>query len=723
MKFFAKKVFWQFRLRSSGLLGVALFLIPILSYAQIKDKDTLRKIWYDRSGSIADSARFSAGQDLIKMYFSDPSGLDSMRMICEEMEVSGQQKSNNKWRANAWNFIGRYYAAKQQPDSAFHAYAQALQYTGSDQEAERVSIYANKGLLLASENQLDSAIVYLKHGIDLAKKYDHGKDKLATLYGNLSVCYINQGNYLEGIQSGQESVKYGNDHEKSTNYYNIGMAFKWLNLPDEAQLNFRLSQQFAERSTSPRDQILAYNALIEIAPTPGAVDSLYRSALLLCNEIKSTEDAFYILSSTATRYIDLKEYAKAYPLVEHCLDTLNVLHLETHRLIILIKKAKLLYISGKYQQSLALCNEIESKIENIENQNKVELYDLLSQNYEVQGNAGKALFYLRKKEAIANEIESTSYVKTIVSTYFKNKSEQEQQILQLQLDNSKKNAEAAQKRHTLTLVFFIVLASVLLVLAAFIYYYYQEKNQSARNLAHLNSQLQQEQENLQVQVAKLRRFSGIVSHDILSNLDLIVSTGNVLVGSKPKKEYLAQYFDVAQRTSRQLKDYCIRLLEEARHSQERLDSSYHNPMPVLKTVLDRFKPALDARHFKVEVSGLSPTHLHTALVEQVFQNLISNALHHAATAPEPLLRISETQDAQGRTCWMVEDNGPGLSPEQREIIFQGVKYAPTQEKSNQGMGLSLTRAALRSAGVDIRVENREGGGARFMVIFADKRTL
>jgi len=50
------------------------------------------------------------------------------------------------------------------------------------------------------------------------------------------------------------------------------------------------------------------------------------------------------------------------------------------------------------------------------------------------------------------------------------------------------------------------------------------------------------------------------------------------------------------------------------------------------------------------------------VVEQVFQNLISNALLHAATASEPFLNIHEATDATGTRRWVIEDNGPGIPP-------------------------------------------------------------
>jgi two-component system, sensor histidine kinase and response regulator len=290
-------------------------------------------------------------------------------------------------------------------------------------------------------------------------------------------------------------------------------------------------------------------------------------------------------------------------------------------------------------------------------------------------------------------------------------------MMALRMDNSAKAAEAIQKRQKLIIFFISTFSLMLLLFAAFLFYYYSQKKKSAQRLAELNSLLSTEQENLKRKNEKLNRFSSVVTHDILSNLDLILSSGNVLVSARAQPKRLEQYYDMTQRTSKQLKAYCIALLEEARQTHERAADvlPLQNPMPVLHTVLERYEPELKSNNFRVDVQPLSPVSLPLAQVEQLFQNLVSNAIRYAGTAAAPMLHISATTDAQGRPCWVVEDTGPGMPEAQMATIFQGRQTSG--KGTGQGIGLSLLRQSLNEYGADIRVEERPGGGARFVITF------
>ena len=205
---------------------------------------------------------------------------------------------------------------------------------------------------------------------------------------------------------------------------------------------------------------------------------------------------------------------------------------------------------------------------------------------------------------------------------------------------------------------------------------------------------------------------GIISHDILSNLDLILSTGNILVGQKPKAIQLSQYYDLSQSTSHQLKKYCLNLLEEARLNQERSDKQDHDPKLILEAVFKRFETLLQQKNVALHLEYLAPSILPPVLVEQCFQNLISNALRYACDGPSPMLRFCTERDESGRASWIMEDNGPGITEE----ICQSIRSAsPVKSSKGQGLGLSQLSASLQEYGAELSVKPRPGGGTRFII--------
>jgi two-component system sensor histidine kinase KdpD len=62
----------------------------------------------------------------------------------------------------------------------------------------------------------------------------------------------------------------------------------------------------------------------------------------------------------------------------------------------------------------------------------------------------------------------------------------------------------------------------------------------------------------------------------------------------------------------------------------------------------------------------------------------------------------------------VSDRGPGVPAGARERIFEPFERADAARKGT-GLGLAVARRFVQAHGGDITVEDREGGGATFVV--------
>ena len=101
---------------------------------------------------------------------------------------------------------------------------------------------------------------------------------------------------------------------------------------------------------------------------------------------------------------------------------------------------------------------------------------------------------------------------------------------------------------------------------------------------------------------------------------------------------------------------------------------------------------------------------------QVFRNLIDNAV---SFSPDGGTVAIAAQVLGGRARVTVEDEGPGIPPENLETIFRRFyTERPTEHGfgKNSGLGLSIARQIVEGIGGTIWAENRAGGtGARFVV--------
>ena len=101
-------------------------------------------------------------------------------------------------------------------------------------------------------------------------------------------------------------------------------------------------------------------------------------------------------------------------------------------------------------------------------------------------------------------------------------------------------------------------------------------------------------------------------------------------------------------------------------------------------------------------------------LEMALRNLVENALNYTPEGTEVEIQV----DARAR-CVCVLDRGPGVAPEHREQVFERFWRADRRDGDGAGLGLSIVARVASAHGASLSVDNREGGGARFCMCFAD----
>ena len=102
-----------------------------------------------------------------------------------------------------------------------------------------------------------------------------------------------------------------------------------------------------------------------------------------------------------------------------------------------------------------------------------------------------------------------------------------------------------------------------------------------------------------------------------------------------------------------------------------------------------------------------------ALLEQVFDNLISNALKFSALGKKIWVR---SKKIESEITFEVEDQGPGISKEEVPKLFgafQRLSARPTGGETSTGLGLSIVRRIIDTLGGEIKVTTEVGKGTVF----------
>lgn len=98
----------------------------------------------------------------------------------------------------------------------------------------------------------------------------------------------------------------------------------------------------------------------------------------------------------------------------------------------------------------------------------------------------------------------------------------------------------------------------------------------------------------------------------------------------------------------------------------------------------------------------------------VVSNLVANAIDYTPRGGQVRLELCDQGE---RVRIVVDDSGPGIPPEERELVFEPFRRGATREgrRAGYGLGLSIVRSAVEAQGGTVRIDTSHLGGARFTV--------
>ncbi len=95
---------------------------------------------------------------------------------------------------------------------------------------------------------------------------------------------------------------------------------------------------------------------------------------------------------------------------------------------------------------------------------------------------------------------------------------------------------------------------------------------------------------------------------------------------------------------------------------------------------------------------------------QIFDNLVSNAVKHAAGPLELTFGLRRTE---GKCVFFVGDNGKGIAPGDLERVFERTFMASRSREGGSGLGLSIVKSLVEMHGGHVWAESAPGRGSRF----------
>jgi two-component system sensor histidine kinase ChvG len=218
----------------------------------------------------------------------------------------------------------------------------------------------------------------------------------------------------------------------------------------------------------------------------------------------------------------------------------------------------------------------------------------------------------------------------------------------------------------------------------------------------------------------IERFAADVAHELKNPLTSLKSAVEMIARAKDdtaRERLMAIIRNDVKRIDRLITDIsdASRLdAELSRETSEPIDLTH-----LLETIVEVYRYTENPKNVQVALKLDIPKNAtvigRDERLGQVFRNLIDNAI---SFSPENGTVTVGSSAERGFAEVRVEDDGPGIPPENLETVFERFYTERPHEHGfgkNSGLGLSIARQIVLSTGGRIRAENREGGGARFVV--------
>lgn len=228
-------------------------------------------------------------------------------------------------------------------------------------------------------------------------------------------------------------------------------------------------------------------------------------------------------------------------------------------------------------------------------------------------------------------------------------------------------------------------------------------------------------------------FLANVSHELRTPLNSIIGFAEVLqetmaVGDDPKLEKQSRYVSNIILSSRRLLELINDLLDlakiEAGRAELRLATV--SIQDTTEGLINLIRPQAEKRGVALKLKvqpNLPPAETDAGKLQQVLFNFLSNAIKFSPAEGTVTLSaaMSESQNTPGvsRLVLSVQDQGPGIAPEDQQRVFEKfsqLEATETRQHGGTGLGLTISLELAQLLGGEIELQSTPGEGATFSLI-------
>jgi light-regulated signal transduction histidine kinase (bacteriophytochrome) len=246
-----------------------------------------------------------------------------------------------------------------------------------------------------------------------------------------------------------------------------------------------------------------------------------------------------------------------------------------------------------------------------------------------------------------------------------------------------------------------------------------ELKNAQRDIIELNRELEEKIEKRTEQLKKsteeMEAFSYSVSHDLRAPLRGIIGFANIL-----EEDFASKLDGEAKRITRVIKNNAIKM---GRLIDDLLAFSRLGRQDILKTNIDTDKMVgdiiadydINANNKKIKwiIHSLPNSKADINTLQQVWVNLISNAVKYSQNADNPTIEVGSIKESHSIT-FFVKDNGVGFDEKYKTKLFKVFQRLHTNEEfEGTGIGLAIVEKIISKHSGNVWAEAELNKGAVF----------
>jgi PAS domain S-box-containing protein len=222
-------------------------------------------------------------------------------------------------------------------------------------------------------------------------------------------------------------------------------------------------------------------------------------------------------------------------------------------------------------------------------------------------------------------------------------------------------------------------------------------------------------EELEAANRELDSFSYSVSHDLRAPLRAIDGFSTILMKehSSVMSPDTMSYLEKIQLNTRKMGQLIDDLLNFSRMSRQPLNRFLVDPAEIAAEAYEELRMEVAGRNIHIEINDMPICSADPVLLNQIYINLLSNALKFTRDKPETIIEVGSTSEDK-QTVYYVKDNGTGFDMKYAKKIF-GVfqKVHDDVSKEGTGVGLAIVERIVHRHGGKIWVSSVPNEGTIF----------